>query len=221
MNKLIFFYSDIYTYFKNHIIKNLDKYFIIEPILIEELNAKKDQHTFFGGVSIKIELVIQKIKENLGKFIIFTDATIFINEKNCNQLSDFFDFYKNYDLCFPNNLIGEHLYNIGIMLINCNENTLDFFENVLIVLKASSGWDQDIVNKCLSEKHKLKIGLFSEKKIVCGYHLEHNLKDEFFIFKSFINHTPNVKNNYNKRIQIFYDANLISFDEYQKNIIKD
>ena len=128
--KYIFFYSQLYEYFYNHIHDNIKSFFDLEAIKIDNL-TNNSNHTFFGGVSIKIELIIQKIKENMGNSIIFTDATIFINFNNSNKLVEFFNIYTNNDLCFSDNEGGGHKYNIGIILINCNIKTLSFFENVL------------------------------------------------------------------------------------------
>ena len=50
--KFIYFYSQVYQYFNQHIYKNLNSVFDIEPIKIDDLQ-NNNGHTFFGGVSIK------------------------------------------------------------------------------------------------------------------------------------------------------------------------
>ena len=217
MNKFIFFYSPIYDYYKNHIIKNIGNFFDIESILIDDIpNKTNSWHTFCGGVSIKIELIIQKIKENLNSFIIFSDATIFINSNNATLLSNFFDSYKNNDLCFADNTgYGDH-YNIGLILIKCNSNTLSFFENVLNDLIINKGWDQGVVNRHLYNT-SLKIGVFDKEHIMCGDNFNQIYRDKYLIFKSFIGHTPNLITNYNSRLDKFHNAGLISDDEYNNN----
>ena len=217
MNKFIFFYSPLYNYYHNHLLTNLTPYFEVEPILINDLNNNNKGHTFFGGVSIKIELIIQKIKENFNNFIIFSDATIFVNSHNVHLLSEFFDTYKNNDLCFANN-DGNGYFNIGIILINCNQNTLSFFEQVLYILTSNKGWDQDVINKHLQKQNNLLVSVFNKEKILCGWEFNKDFKDTFFIFKSFIHHDSNIIKNFNKRLKIFYDAQLISNDEFNKNI---
>jgi len=207
--KFIYFYSDLYEYYNNHISKNTRSIFDVDAIKIDNLK-NNGGHTFFGGVSIKIELIIQKIKENMGNSIVFTDATIFINSNNTNELLPFFEQYIENDLCFANNG-GDMKYNIGIILIKCTTNTLTFFETVLTDLKKTDGWDQDIVNKNLCNSN-LKINTFDSAKIVCGWEFSNN--NTFLIFKSFINHDKNIFKNFNKRLDIFKTAGLITNEEY-------
>jgi hypothetical protein len=221
MNKFIYFYSPLYKYYDLHLKKFLSNYFNIESYLIDDLKAQ-NQHTFLNGVSIKIEIIIERIKENLNSFIIFTDATLFVNSKNAHLLNDFFDSYKKYDITFADNNVDDtkDRYNIGIMLINCNDKTLLFFENVLKDLKINRGWDQRIVNNHLKFDTHLSIGIFDNKKIWCEYYFNKDYLDTFYIFKSFISHTDNSILNYNSRIQLFYNSGLIEKDEYLENIKK-
>ena len=107
--KFVYFYSDLYEYYNNHIQEHLNSVFDLEAIKIDNLSCNGG-HTFWGGVSIKIDLIIEKIKENMGNPIIFTDATIFINSNNVNQLVDFFSEYLNNDICFTDE---NGIYNIA------------------------------------------------------------------------------------------------------------
>lgn len=217
MNKFIFFYSPLYDYYNNHLVNTLSNYFIVEPILINDINNDKKGHTFFGGVSVKIELIINKIKENFNNFIIFSDATIFVNLKNVSLLSNFFDKYKKYDLCFADN-DGTGYYNIGIILIKCNQQTLSFFEKVLFELIKVRGWDQNIINILLEQNNDLLVNVFDKQKIICGWDFNQAHKDTYYIYKSFIHHESNIIINYNKRLEIFHKAGLINDEEYNNNI---
>jgi len=218
ISKFVYFYSDIYEFYNQHIKENLNNIFDIDGIKIGDLNVKTG-HTFFGGVSIKIELLIKKIKENMGKHIIFTDATIFINKNKKHDLLNFFNNYLSYDICFADNNINNE-YNIGIFLIHCTNKILIFFENVLDTLIKSQGWDQRVINNLINVEKNLKIGKFPKNKIYCNYHFDKTLQDDFLIFKSFIYHRNNIINNYNQRIEIFKKGNLISKDEYNLLIKK-
>jgi hypothetical protein len=213
--KFIFFYSQLYEYYYNHINKNLHGIFDVEALKINDLNNNSG-HTFFGGVSIKIELLIQKIKENMGNTIIFTDATIFINSNNVCQLMDFFNIYTNNDLCFANNHSVDQ-YNIGIILINCSEKTLHFFENVLVDLVNHKGWDQEVINKNLRNSNNLKVDVFDHEKICCGWNFYAPYKEKYLIYKSFIHHSTNIIHNYNMRLDIFKNAGLITDEEHINN----
>ena len=65
ISKFVYFYSDIYEFYNQHIKENLNNIFDIDGIKIGDLNTKKG-HTFYGGVSIKIELIIKKNKRKYG-----------------------------------------------------------------------------------------------------------------------------------------------------------
>ena len=173
-------------------------------------------HTFIGE-TIKIELVIDKIKENMNDYIIFSDATIFINNTKTQELYNFFCNYLSYDLCFVDEGKDNHV-NIGIILIQCSKETLLFFENVLEILikKGKKCKDQGTVNDLISEgKHNLHIGKFDKNKIVAGYTINNNLLNNFLIYKSFIYHSNDIISNYNQRIINFKKHNLIDDDEYK------
>lgn len=167
---------------------------------------------------------MQKIKENIGNSIIFTDATIFINSNNTNELVDFFYKYLDNDLCFANNdgkdlanNDGTDHYNIGIILIKCNTKTLSFFENVLTDLTNNHGWDQDIINKHLLNNNNLKVNTFNKEKINCGWNFHPPYKNTFLIYKSFIHHDKNINKSFNKRLDIFKKGELITNEEYNAN----
>mgnify|MGYP003994839719 CR=1 FL=1 len=217
--KYYYFYSPIYEYYNNHIIENLKNIFDVNPILIDDIKPNlggKKGHTFNGGVTIKIELVIKCIKENMNKMIIFTDCTIFINKNNSIYLKEYFNNYKKNDLTFADNRINDD-HNIGIMLIDCNKKTLEFFEKVYTTLKRDKGWDQKVINDLL----KLETDLIYEKfdnKIYCNWKLNNEYKKSFYIFKSFIRHKNDKIVNFNKRINIFYNSGLITKEEYNKII---
>jgi hypothetical protein len=213
--KFVYFYSDVYEYYNKHIHENLDSIFEVESIKIDDIQ-NNGGHTFFGGVSIKIELILHKIKENMGNSIIFTDATIFIHSKNVNQIAAFFNNYLDNDLCFADN-DGNGYYNIGIILIKCDMKTLTFFENVLDDLKNSRGWDQDIINKHLCNNENFKTTTFDRTKIYCNWDFNPSYRETFLIYKSFIHHDKNININFNKRLQIFKQFELITEEEYNAN----
>jgi hypothetical protein len=213
--KFIYFYSELYEYYNKHIHENLNKVFELEAIKIDNLK-NNGHHTFFGGVSIKIELILKKIKENMGNSIIFTDATIFINSNNVNELVDFFHNYLENDLCFADN-DGHGYYNIGIMLIKCNIKTLTFFENVLTDLTNTHGWDQHVINSHLLNNKNLKVNTFNRTKIYCHWDFNPSYKYTYLIYKSFIHHDKNINKNFNMRLDIFKKHELITNEEYNAN----
>jgi hypothetical protein len=215
--KFIYFYSPMYEFYHKHINENLKNYFNLESILIDDLKIKsKDEHHFTGH-NIKIELIIDQIKKNMGQYIIFSDATIFINQKNSNTLNNYLLNYTQYDIVFMN---GYNHYNIGFMLINCNKEILQFFENVLnSLINQEFTHDQ----KCINELIKLSTNFSHthfDKKIFCDEFIE-NERENFIIWKSFIINTGNSYKNYNIRIDKFYNLNLIDYDTYKLWIKQD
>ncbi len=216
--KFVYFYSPLYEFYSKRITENLSSYFDLKPIFINDINNDKGGHTFWGGNSIKIELIIQEIKENIGNFIVFSDATIFINANNASSLKEFIDKYTNYDLCFADNAINDK-YNIGFILIKCNDITLSFFQNVLFDLKKFKGWDQEIVNEHIfNSKYNLNISKFDKSMILCGYDFDTTLKNTYLIYKSFIPHDSNIFINFNRRLSNLKHYQLIDLKTYNDNV---
>lgn len=222
--KFIYFYSDLYNFYHEHIQQNLSSHFELEYVKIGDLKGK-DGHTFNGGVSIKIEILIDKIKENMGDFIVFSDATIFINSKNAQLLPKYLDNYKIYDMTFANNTLPKHLdpkrkqkYNIGFILLKCNEKVLNFYKDILEQLKVKKGHDQTLINDILRHnKNIIPIGIFDDK-IHCGYDFKENYRDSFYVYKGFIKHLPTQVDNFNFRLKKLHDSNLIDEDTYTRSI---
>jgi len=214
--KFIFFYSPLYAFYHRHIHRNLDPYFVVEDVAIPDLTNAGGIHCFFGGVSIKIELIIQKIKENMGSSIVFSDATILINSANANQLPEFFEKHSSNDLCFADN-DGNGYYNIGIILIKCHRNTLLFFKNVLKQLVDTKGWDQEVINRRLENNPYFKVGVFDRSKIYCNWGFDNQYRESHLIFKSFTPHNSNMTITFNNRLDIFKQYNLITEEEYDEN----
>ena len=218
--KFIYFYSQLYDYYNSHIRNNLSEHFELENIKIDDLNNTSG-HTFFGGVSIKIELVIQKIKENMGSTIVFSDATIFVNKRKCQELPSFFESYINNDLVFIDEKQEQSTFCIGLILIKCNNLTLDFFNTVLADLTFNKGWDQEVINRLLKTQNSLVVNTFDREKICSGYEFPESTRNTFLIFKSFIEHKENKYDNFNARIHKFFKSGLINAEEYRKSIVKD
>jgi hypothetical protein len=214
--KFIYFYSNLYLFYHEHIQENLKNYFELVPILIDDIKPIKGTH-HFEGQTIKIELLIEQVYKNLTKTIIFSDATIFINSNNSHKLYDYIQNYKNYDMCFIKE--GDN-YNIGFIKINCNPYTLHFFKMALEILQENYfKWDQDAVNFLL--KHELNFLKYTtyDDKIYCGS-FNKDSKNDFLIYKSFIGNSGNKIKNYNSRIINFYNNELIDVEIFKKWIKK-
>lgn len=211
--KFIYFYSPLYEFYNEHIQQRLSKYFELIGLTIDDVSIKNSNGHHFSGHTIKIELLIDQIKQNTGSFIIFSDATIFINSKNSSKLKEYLSNYDS-DIVFINEF-QNNCYNIGMMLIKCGQDTLNFFSEVLENLQNNSfNHDQACVNS-LIKSNKLKHCSFGEEIYCCSYFLEER-RNEFIIYKSFIQNTGNLISNYNQRIENFYKLELINSYEYNK-----
>ena len=129
-------------------------------------------------------------------------------------LESFIDNYIEYDVCF---IKENDIFNIGFMKINCNDNTLSFFKNALTIMKNGEySHDQTAINYLLPNSG-LKYTTFDENIIYCD--LFDASKNNYIIYKSFIKNVNKI-NNFNQRIQNFYDNKLIDEATYNANYIK-
>lgn len=99
-------------------------------------------------------------------------------------------------------------------------------KRVLDELNTTKGWDQAIINRylrnndtsesCVNVPVPIKVSKF-DHRIHCGWSFNPSYKESFFVFKSFIHHKNDKIVNFNKRIDIFFQAGLIN--ETQNNNI--
>jgi len=214
--KFVFFYSPTYEFYNHHITTNVQNLpqFDLQPILINDvINKEKGKH-HFDNITIKIELIIEEIKKNIGERIIFSDATLFINNKNIHKLHDYLLQYTE-DLVFINEF-QNNCYNIGFMLIQCNEKTQKYFEQVLFLLQNKTfTHDQACMNHLIKSNQfpDISVNVFGKEIYCCSYFIEKE-RDNFIIYKSFIFNTGDIIANFNLRIQHFYNLKLIDEPTY-------
>ena len=222
--KLYYFYSSMYLFYHEHIQTRLSNYVELNPIVIEDIKEFFGDHQF-TGLTIKLELLIDAILKNMGETIIFSDATIFIHSENGFKLEQYIMQYKDYDLVFIDESANE-IYNIGFITIKCSEKTLNFFKNALELMntkqmkhdQASINWLLNPFGRYPHAKPDLKVTVYGEQ-IYCDYFRE-SRRNEFIIYKSFISN-KNKKDNFNQRIQNFYNNRLIDKETYNKWFIID
>jgi hypothetical protein len=194
MINFYYFYTPDYEFWNNHLKDTLDKQFNLNPILVEKINLSNVSHHFLN-VSIKIELLIESIKKNMNNYIIFSDATIFVNKNNLANLNEYISecLIKNKDIMFT--YLQQDPINIGFMLINCNEKTLFFWEEVLKKMKTTeNSWDQGVVNNLLSQQnsiYNIDYDFFNTNKIWCGGLIPSDMVNSFLIYKSCVNPQSN------------------------------
>lgn len=114
---------------------------------------------FYGGNTIKTQLVIDKIKQYWGRNIIVADADVIflkpteeqiwreLGDKDMLFLKERRDHEHNPFEKTPLNI------NIGFVVINCNERSLLFWQEVQEQTKTQHGWDQEIANYVVKENN--------------------------------------------------------------------
>ncbi len=63
----------------------------------------------------------------------------------------------------------------------------------------------------------LQVNVFNKEKIYCNWEFNPSYKDTYLIYKSFIHHDKNIIKNFNKRLDIFRQFELITNEEYNAN----
>ena len=204
--KMYYFYSKSYLFYHEHIQERLSQTIDLKSIEIEDIKENPGGH-HFRGLTIKIELVIDAIRKNLGETIVFSDATIFVHSENGAKLNDYLKQFNEYDLVLIDEPYNK-LFNIGFLTIKCNDKTLQFFKAALdLIITKQIDHDQPAINHLLNTNTTdLKFTTY-DNKIYCDFFRE-KWRNEFIIYKSFINNCSK-KNNFNQRIELFYNLKLI------------
>ncbi len=111
---------------------------------------------FYGGNIIKTQLVIDKIKQYWGKYILVCDADVVFfkrTEKILHELigdRDMIFLRERSESSEPFEKTPLNI-NIGFVLIKCNQKSLYYWETVQKRTKDKSGWDQEEANLVLME----------------------------------------------------------------------
>jgi hypothetical protein len=108
--------------------------FEIEPLEVLPFKLSEVNH-HFTNITLKVELVIDCIKKNINNKILFSDATLYVNPNKTDELFDYLnEMIVNKDIVL---IKYNDSYNIGLMLINCNEKNLKFWDkNINIYLNS-------------------------------------------------------------------------------------
>jgi hypothetical protein len=140
-------WSQKYAFF-HHMLQNdmKDSELTLEPIFIEQsffdakLHQKEDDHAW-SGCSMKIDLLIDKLKTAKEPYILFTDVDVVVKPGIYTGLKDHMD--KGDTMVFLKE--GEHL-NIGFVLLKVCSEVLEFWELVKATIDDKGGHDQAHVN---------------------------------------------------------------------------
>jgi hypothetical protein len=219
--KYYYFCTKGFYFFENQI-KKLKSEFEINPIYIDEIKDiykhKKNGH-HFDGVTHKIEILIDVIKENIGSRIIFSDVTFFINDNKTNEIYNEFinNKYDDYDQIFMEELTGskDDIVNFGLIIINCKDDIICFYEDIIKQIKESGKHDQKILNLNIQ---KTKYTTLDSKKFY-GYGIfKEQYKNTYCMFKPFCNRINKI-DDWNYKLKVLLNGNLINNEDYINNII--
>ena len=126
-----------------------DYTFDFRYITDEEWNKNKAPAnvSFYSGNTLKTQLIIDKIKECWGNVLIITDADlIFLQRTKENILFRL----KNSDIFFIREEFERNSVNDSkFIVMNCNEASLRYWEEVQTVLQDKRGYDPEIVNQII------------------------------------------------------------------------
>ena len=218
--KWYYFYTPNYHFYKNHIETRLhNSKFKSEPIVVNHLSLSNVGHHFMNNTT-KIQLVIDCIKKNIGNHIIFSDATIYINDK-VDELYNYIISKQNTDIDMY--FAEEHTnINIGFILLKCNETTLSFWEQILNVMNEKirnniPTHDQFDTIEYIKTNDTCKVSSFEREYIWCSDYIYSPIKESFFVFKITVDLHSHITR-HNQRINALYNLNFISLDEYNKNL---
>ena len=212
--------------------------FEAKEIEIPKINmaSLNDHSHHFTNVTLKFELLINAIKENKDDVIVFTDATIYIGDKQDEMHAYFLEKMSNgVDMLFPKE--RDSGLNIGVILLRCNDRILQFWEFCLEYMhkKMKQGenvHDQSLVNDILFRKtveydlSSLKVSTFDRERIYVNNELPEEVRDFYYVFKitvmmdhaaASLSDPAKLASSHTQRLTALYYARIISDDEYDYN----
>jgi hypothetical protein len=163
-----YIWSDKYRFF-HEILKDTVKEseFVMKPIYIDQAYFDKNLYQAEGkhswnGCSLKIDLLIERLKLAKTEYILFTDADL-IPKKNI---------YKNLEKYINDNQTqvflqeGQHL-NIGFILLKVCPEVIEFWESIKLKMSETPAHDQQYVNELIKD-YKDKWTIFDPQVFTCS-----------------------------------------------------
>lgn len=158
----LYVWSPRYRFFHEFLFSRIQDLsgFRIQPIFAEQhLFTRRDPSIhFFSGNPIKMYVITRYIEKNLGKRFFFTDVDLVVLPTFSRE--DLDNYLENDITCMK-----ESPYNIGCLLIQCNQKTLSFFKGILDAMKNTNLLDQDAFIQELTT-FQGKLGVFSPQNYV-------------------------------------------------------
>ncbi|NBW82236.1 hypothetical protein EBR21_10835 [bacterium] len=179
-----YFYTPDYDNWHQHLSGALSERFDMRPTLIDAIPGLHDKHPkhHWMGCDYKVRFFIRCVEENLGKRIVFSDVCWGIQANKTRELEELVRRCKP-GMTFTDN-DGNGDLNIGMVVMDCSEECLAFWKQILTKVQDSNILDQKIIN------HEIPTpNLLDWKKIVAKCPVmsqetwESEYKNEFLMLK--------------------------------------
>ena len=152
--------------------------FFEQALFNKKLSTEASVHSFMNS-NLKVDLIIQCIEQNWGKYFIFSDADIFIRSAKVKEMCAPF-MELSYDSVFMAENSYDSEVNIGFILTRANEATLALWKDIQARINQNGGHDQSIMNNILREGWSGKWCTFDIDDVVSNKTYR---DDKFIIFQ--------------------------------------
>lgn len=161
--KWYYFYTPEYEIWHQHLQSRLEPNFKTVPIQLKKLDIHNQHpsHHFTGSVD-RMKIVIDVIKKNLGKKIVFSDVTWVINKDGVNELKELIDNCE--ETTYAQNEDQTDAVNIGLICINCTVEEIELWSYCLGQIEENPSLHEQHV---IDRKLKLKPMFNSQKVRAC------------------------------------------------------
>jgi hypothetical protein len=163
-----YIWSDNYRFF-HEILKDTIKEpeFIMNPIYVDQayfdtnLYKVEGKHSW-NGCSLKIDLLIERLKTSSSKYILFTDVDLIPKKDIYKNLKQYIDTNQTQVFLQENS----HL-NIGFVLLKVCPEVIEFWESVKLKMHEVPSHDQEYVNT-LIQSYNHKWTMFDPQIFTCS-----------------------------------------------------
>uniref|UniRef100_A0A6C0K684 Nucleotide-diphospho-sugar transferase domain-containing protein n=1 Tax=viral metagenome TaxID=1070528 RepID=A0A6C0K684_9ZZZZ len=152
--------------------------FFEQALFNKKLSTEASVHSFMNS-NLKVDLIIQCIEQNWGKYFIFSDADIFIRSAKVKEMCAPF-MELSYDSVFMAENSYDSEVNIGFILTRANKATLALWKDIQARINQNGGHDQSIMNNILREGWSGKWCTFDIDDVVSNKTYR---DDKFIIFQ--------------------------------------
>jgi hypothetical protein len=149
-----------------------------QALFNKKLSTGGGVHSFTNS-NLKVDLMIQCIEQNWGKYFIFSDADIFIGSAKVKEMCAPF-MELAYDSVFMAEESDGSDVNIGFILTKANETTLALWKDIQAHINKEGGHDQAIMNTILKEGWAGKWSRFNMNDVMSN---KTYMGTEFIIFQ--------------------------------------